>query len=184
MFQISLRLTKSPVTVCVDDTAGPDCDQSELKWIDRNDRARSMGSEQNCSFGSMSIRTSRTAISRCGCQSRLRKTILDRGEACEQLAQRRRSHPHRASNSVRSDMTYKQRQHRHRGPPTRQSVLYAEALLMVLSSAAAQDIRGLEVCTAEKQMERRTGCLQANVEFLQHALNRLTLEDTGQDGGR
>ena len=46
----------------------------------------------------------------------------------------------------------------------------------MLSSAAAQDIRGLEVCTAEKQMDRRTGCLQANVEFLQQALNKLTLE--------
>ncbi|MGA7790455.1 MAG: hypothetical protein WCA56_20085 [Xanthobacteraceae bacterium] len=50
------------------------------------------------------------------------------------------------------------------------------ALLMMLSSAAAQDIRGLEVCTAEKQMERRTGCLQANVEFLQQELTRLTRE--------
>lgn len=49
-------------------------------------------------------------------------------------------------------------------------------LLMMLSSATAQDIRGLEVCTAEKQMERRTGCLQANVEFLQQSLNKLTLE--------
>src|SRR5579863_5848800 len=37
----------------------------------------------------------------------------------------------------------------------------------------AQDIRGLEVCTAEKQMDRRTGCLQANVEFLQQTLNKL-----------
>ena len=45
-----------------------------------------------------------------------------------------------------------------------------------LSPAAAQDIRGLEVCTAEKQMERRTGCLQANIEFLQQALTRLTRE--------
>ena len=36
--------------------------------------------------------------------------------------------------------------------------------------AAAQDIRGLEVCTAEKTMERRTSCLQSNVEFLQQAL--------------
>jgi hypothetical protein len=42
-----------------------------------------------------------------------------------------------------------------------------------LSPAAAQDIRGMEVCTAEKQMERRTACLQANVEFLQQALNKL-----------
>lgn len=73
-------------------------------------------------------------------------------------------------------MTHVHRQLWFRGPPTGQSVLYAGALLMLLSSAAAQDIRGLEVCTAEKQMERRTGCLQANVEFLQQALNRLTLE--------
>ena len=45
---------------------------------------------------------------------------------------------------------------------------------IVIVSAAAmpafgQDIRGLEVCTAEKAMERRTGCLQSNVEFLQQA---------------
>ena len=79
-------------------------------------------------------------------------------------------------NGVLSGMTREQRQHWYRGPPVGQSMLYAGALLMVLSSAAAQDIRGLEVCTAEKQMERRTGCLQANVEFLQQALNRLTLE--------
>ena len=44
------------------------------------------------------------------------------------------------------------------------------------SPAAAQDIRGVEVCTAEKQMERRTSCLQANVEFLQQALTKLTRE--------
>jgi chromosome segregation ATPase len=40
----------------------------------------------------------------------------------------------------------------------------------------AQDIRGLEVCTAEKQMERRTSCLQANAEFLQQALAKLKRE--------
>jgi seryl-tRNA synthetase len=49
----------------------------------------------------------------------------------------------------------------------------ALALVTSLSPAAAQDIRGMEVCTAEKQMERRTACLQANVEFLQQALNKL-----------
>jgi hypothetical protein len=47
-------------------------------------------------------------------------------------------------------------------------------LATLLSAASAQDIRGLEVCTAEKQMERRTSCLQANVEFLQQALNKLS----------
>ena len=46
--------------------------------------------------------------------------------------------------------------------------------LALLAPAVAQDIRGLEVCTAEKQMERRTGCLQANVEYLQQALAKLT----------
>jgi hypothetical protein len=39
--------------------------------------------------------------------------------------------------------------------------------------AIAQDIRGLEVCTAEKQMERRTGCLQSNDEYLQQVLSKL-----------
>jgi len=56
--------------------------------------------------------------------------------------------------------------------------LFAAAVLSfsLLSPAAAQDIRGLEVCTAEKQMERRTGCLQANVEFFQQALTKLSRE--------
>jgi predicted RNase H-like nuclease (RuvC/YqgF family) len=49
-------------------------------------------------------------------------------------------------------------------------------LVTSLSPAAAQDIRGMEVCTAEKQMERRTACLQANVEFLQQALSKLARE--------
>ena len=49
-------------------------------------------------------------------------------------------------------------------------------LLALVLPAAAQDIRGLEVCTAEKQMERRTGCLQSNVEYLQQALAKLTRE--------
>jgi len=45
-----------------------------------------------------------------------------------------------------------------------------------LSPVAAQDIRGLEVCTAEKQMERRTGCLQSNIDFLQQSLAKLARE--------
>jgi hypothetical protein len=49
-------------------------------------------------------------------------------------------------------------------------------LVISLSPAGAQDIRGMEVCTAEKQMERRTACLQANVEFLQQALIKLARE--------
>jgi hypothetical protein len=50
----------------------------------------------------------------------------------------------------------------------------AAMLVTVLSPAAAQDIRGMEVCTAEKQMDRRTSCLQADVEFLQQTLLKLS----------
>jgi septal ring factor EnvC (AmiA/AmiB activator) len=44
------------------------------------------------------------------------------------------------------------------------------AVLAITAPAAAQDVRGLEICTAEKSMERRTSCLQSNVEFLQQTL--------------
>ena len=62
--------------------------------------------------------------------------------------------------------------------PSSTLFLFAAAALLatLLSPTAAQDIRGVEVCTAEKQMERRTGCLQANVEFLQQALTKLARE--------
>jgi F0F1-type ATP synthase membrane subunit b/b' len=56
----------------------------------------------------------------------------------------------------------------------RAAVLLLIALLP--PAAGAQDIRGLEVCTAEKQIERRTGCLQANAEYLQQALTKLSRE--------
>ncbi|MFD2181564.1 hypothetical protein [Rhodoplanes azumiensis] len=38
--------------------------------------------------------------------------------------------------------------------------------------AAAQDVRGLEACGRESQMDRRTGCLQANVEYLHAVIAR------------
>ena len=54
------------------------------------------------------------------------------------------------------------------------------ALLMLLalmsSLATAQDVPGLETCTAEKQMERRTGCLQSNDDFLAQTLSKLSRE--------
>ena len=43
---------------------------------------------------------------------------------------------------------------------------------MAIAPVHAQDVRGLEVCTAEKQMERRTSCLQANTDFLQGVIDR------------
>jgi chromosome segregation ATPase len=60
--------------------------------------------------------------------------------------------------------------------PSRTHVLAGTVFVASLAPAAAQDIRGLEICTAEKQIDRRTGCLQANAEFLQSALNKLARE--------
>jgi septal ring factor EnvC (AmiA/AmiB activator) len=58
------------------------------------------------------------------------------------------------------------------------AVLRAAALLALLPgfSALAQDVRGVELCTSEKQMDRRTSCLQSNVEFLQQKINRNALD--------
>jgi len=38
--------------------------------------------------------------------------------------------------------------------------------------AMAQDVPGIEICTVEKTMERRTSCLQSNVNFLQTSLGK------------
>jgi hypothetical protein len=35
------------------------------------------------------------------------------------------------------------------------------------TSALAQDVPGIELCTRENNIDRRTGCLQSNVEYLQ-----------------
>ena len=40
----------------------------------------------------------------------------------------------------------------------------------------AQDVPGIEICTVEKTMERRTSCLQSNVDFLQKTINKLTAD--------
>lgn len=63
---------------------------------------------------------------------------------------------------------------------TRAIIAGAALALLGIASTAAQDIRGLEICTAEKQMDRRTGCLQANVEFLQQALAKQARESNGK----
>jgi hypothetical protein len=44
------------------------------------------------------------------------------------------------------------------------------------SAASAQDVPGIEICTVEKTMERRTSCLQSNVDFLQKTITRLGLD--------
>ena len=40
----------------------------------------------------------------------------------------------------------------------------------------AQDVPGIEICTVEKTMQRRTSCLQSNVDFLQKTITKLTLD--------
>ena len=54
----------------------------------------------------------------------------------------------------------------------------AFALLMAAWPATvhAQDVPGIEICTVEKTMERRTSCLQSNVDFLQKTITRLTTD--------
>jgi hypothetical protein len=54
----------------------------------------------------------------------------------------------------------------------------ATLLLASLSTAQirAQDVPGIEICTVEKTMERRTSCLQSNVDFLQKTIQKLTLD--------
>jgi len=49
-------------------------------------------------------------------------------------------------------------------------------LLAATSPAAAQDVPGIENCSAEKAMERRTGCLQSNVNYLKAQLTRCRRE--------
>jgi TolA-binding protein len=62
-------------------------------------------------------------------------------------------------------------------PMTR--IAFAAFALLTASSPAtvgAQDVPGIEICTVEKTMERRTSCLQSNVDFLQKTINKLTTD--------
>ena len=59
--------------------------------------------------------------------------------------------------------------------------MFAAAPLLALLTAMpaelrAQDIPGIEICTVEKTMERRTSCLQSNVDFLQKTVTRLSAD--------
>ena len=57
------------------------------------------------------------------------------------------------------------------------ATLVAFAMLLPISGQPrAQDIPGIEICTVEKTMERRTSCLQSNVEFLQKTITRLSAD--------
>ncbi|UPK28763.1 hypothetical protein [Bradyrhizobium sp. 195] len=57
-------------------------------------------------------------------------------------------------------------------------ICFAILLLATLANAPvhAQDVPGIEICTVEKTMERRTSCLQSNVDFLQKTITKLSLD--------
>jgi TolA-binding protein len=44
------------------------------------------------------------------------------------------------------------------------------------AEAPAQDVPGIEICTVEKTMERRTSCLQSNVDFLHKTIAKLAAD--------
>jgi hypothetical protein len=41
---------------------------------------------------------------------------------------------------------------------------------------AAQDVQGIELCTRETRLDRRTGCLQSNIEYLQQSIAKNALD--------
>ncbi|MGH6754024.1 MAG: hypothetical protein ACREDP_17860 [Bradyrhizobium sp.] len=54
------------------------------------------------------------------------------------------------------------------------STFTVSALLLVsLAAVHAQDVPGIEICTVEKTMERRTSCLQSNVDFLMKTIAKV-----------
>src|SRR3979490_3491735 len=55
------------------------------------------------------------------------------------------------------------------------SVALAPSVLAAADSRA-QDVPGIEICTFEKTMERRTSCLQSNVDFLQKTITKLSAD--------
>jgi hypothetical protein len=47
---------------------------------------------------------------------------------------------------------------------------------LLTHAARAQDVPGIEICTVEKTMERRTSCLQSNIDFQQKAIAKITAD--------
>jgi flagellar motility protein MotE (MotC chaperone) len=52
--------------------------------------------------------------------------------------------------------------------------LIAACFTFASGAALAQDVPGIEICTVEKTMERRTSCLQSNVDFLMKTITKLS----------
>jgi hypothetical protein len=61
----------------------------------------------------------------------------------------------------------------HEGAMIGRITLGVGCLLVASLAARAQDVPGIEICTVEKTMERRTSCLQSNVDFLMKTIGKL-----------
>ena len=53
---------------------------------------------------------------------------------------------------------------------------FAALMLALCGSARAQDVQGIELCSHEARMDRRTGCLQSNIEYLQGVITKNAAE--------
>src|ERR1700704_6393921 len=51
--------------------------------------------------------------------------------------------------------------------------LIATSSMLSPTGVVGQDVPGIEICTVEKTMERRTSCLQSNVDFLMKTVTKL-----------
>lgn len=47
--------------------------------------------------------------------------------------------------------------------------IWAGVCMLGLATASSQDIRGIEDCTKTSGLDRRTSCLQSNINFLQES---------------
>jgi hypothetical protein len=59
----------------------------------------------------------------------------------------------------------------------RKPLVLAVGIALRASTACAQDVPGVEVCTMEKSMVRRTSCLQSDVDFLQKLISSIDLSN-------
>ena len=58
----------------------------------------------------------------------------------------------------------------------RLAVLGLSLIVVAATAAQAQDIAGIEDCTKTSGLDKRTGCLQSNVNFLQRVVTKNALE--------
>jgi prefoldin subunit 5 len=57
------------------------------------------------------------------------------------------------------------------------ALVLAFLLLPLPQAARAQDVPGIEICTVEKTWERRTSCLQSNIDFLQKTITKVSIDN-------